>query len=669
MSENNTYTINLLVPRAIPELYGKNFFIPDYQRGYRWGTRQVEQLLEDLSGFFDKGQGQFYCLQPIVVKVMESEEVERYKLHSDTDDNRWYELIDGQQRLTTIRIILALYHKLQRRFKDSFTIYYQTRPELGDIFNNFIYDDEADPYVISVPNVNNLNIDSWHILQAAQTMLSWLKNGKSKGTDLDYFEGTFKENFTRSKDIAEKKSVQVIWYELKDKSDPNTTFKRLNDKKVSLNNAELIRAMFLSDSAEYEIDKKLIDAYPLKFRDIVNKRELARKQSHIIEQWDLIEKQLRQPQFWSFVKDDAGEGGYDCRIEYLFDLISQKTPHERDELFTYLRFDDMIQKLEVEGLWALWLKVESYFATLLSWYQDRDFYHKIGFLIAERGNTVLIDLLDKSAVQTKTMFKKTVDWTIKKHIMIKTDDDIFQYGYDDLSQYAALRRILFFFNVESTRRAANQDVFPFHLYKAEKWTLEHIHAQNSERIDKSDKKKWADWNDENFKALKQLESRFKAGDDFDPRPVIAILVDHKSRMSGNKYVFADFTICFDSVNAYFDKMAKNEDGTPEIHNISNMALLSNSINSSVSNSAFEIKRQHIIRDDANGKYIPYCTKLAFLKYYNKEQENFSVQHSFYWSENDRKAYLKNLQLVLKDILNAEDPDKINDKSSDSNNGE
>lgn len=329
----------------------------------------------------------------------------------------------------------------------------------------------------------------------------------------------------------------------------------------------------------------------------------------------------------------------------------------------------MIQKHEVEGLWTLWLKVESCFATLLSWYQDRDFYHKIGFLIAERGNTVLIDLLDKSAVQTKTMFKKTVDWTIKKHIMIKTDDDIFQYGYDDTGQYAALRRILFFFNVESTRRAVNQDVFPFTLYKKEKWTLEHIHAQNSERIDKSDKKKWIVWNEENHKALKQLKSRFKEGDEFDPRPVIAILEDHKSRMPGNKYVFTDFTICFDSISAYFDKMAKCENGTPEIHNISNMALLSNSINSSVSNSAFEIKRQHIIRDDANGKYIPYCTKLAFLKYYNKEQENFSVQYSFYWSENDRKAYLKNLQMVLEDILKAEDPDKTIDNSSDVNHGE
>lgn len=87
----------------------KNFFIPDYQRGYRWGTRQVEQLLDDLCAFFDRGKGQFYCLQPIVVKeITKDEDKNKYALISKTDNNRWYEVIDGQQRLTTIRIIFTM---------------------------------------------------------------------------------------------------------------------------------------------------------------------------------------------------------------------------------------------------------------------------------------------------------------------------------------------------------------------------------------------------------------------------------------------------------------------------------------------------------------------------------------------------------------------------------
>ena len=644
-----------MVLKAIPDLYNKNFFIPDYQRGYRWGHRQIEQLLNDLAVFFDKGKGQFYCLQPVVVKAMDAKEITTLNLKSDDDDNNWYEVIDGQQRLTTIRIILALFHKIQPRFKNKFTIHYKTRPELGVIFDNFKYAAEVDPYSITVDSPDNLDIDSWHILQAAQNILKWINDGEEKGMGFEFFDGTFKENFVRSKDL-DKKSVQVIWYELRDGSDPNETFKRLNDKKVSLNNAELIRAMFLSDSAEYEYDEDIINDYNEQLQPIVKEREQARKQAHIIEQWDIIEKQLRNSKFWAFVKNDASDTDYSCRIEYLFDLISKKQKNEKDELYTYLRFNEIIEKKEVKGLWELWLKVESDFTTLLSWYSDRYNYHKIGYLISEQGNDRLIELLDKSTKQTKSCFSKKIDWFIKQHLLLKENDDIYTYSYDEPSQYTALKRILFFYNVETTRKAETQDFFPFDLYKQKGWTLEHIHAQNSERIDKADKKKWQVWIDENKKALERLASRFKKDPTFNPTSLINRLENENINATG--YVFEDFSNLFDSVNAYYNKMALAEGGTPEIHNISNMALLSGSVNSSISNSVFEVKRQLILENDANGEYIPYCTRLVFLKYFNKDKDNFTVQQSYYWSENDRTNYLDNIKSTLKEVLNAEDPEAI-----------
>lgn len=649
---NNENTLELL---AIPDLYNKNFFIPDYQRGYRWGTRQIEQFIDDLTNFFEKGKGEFYCLQPVVVKAMSEEEVKLNGLISENDNNCWYEVIDGQQRLTTIRIILAMFSKIKRRFKSGFTIKYKTRPLLGEIFDNFIYDDESDPYEVTIENEEHLDIDSWHIIQATRCLLNWLKNGEQRGNGLNFFEGTFLENFTHEKNLEGKKSVQIIWYELRDNSDLNETFKRLNDKKVSLNNAELIRAMFLSDSAEYECDENIIEGYPEEVQEIVREREQARKQSHIIEQWDIIEKQLRQPSFWAFVKNDASDAGYSSRIEYLFDLISKRDINEKDELFTYLRFEEMVKaKVVVKGLWDLWLRVESSFSTLLAWFQNREYYHKIGFLIAEKSNLVLMDLLDKSTKQTKSQFAGNIDLMIKRHIMINTDDDIYTYSYDDNKQAAALKRILFYFNVESTRIADSQDKFPFELYKKQVWTLEHIHAQNSERIDRTDKSKWAEWTDENIKALRHLTNRFSEGEKYDPMPLIEYLEEKKKIMKTNTFVFDDFTRCFDSVNAYYNSMALSEGGTPEIHNISNMALLSSKVNSSISNSVFEVKRQLILEKDANGEYIPYCTRLVFLKYYNKQKEDFSVQQSFYWSEEDRKNYLENIKSVLKPVLEAKD---------------
>src|SRR3954447_9005794 len=72
-----------------PRLVGKisqQFFVPGYQRGYRWGHDEVSRLLNDIW----ESRNQSYYLQPVVVKA-----------HPSGD----WELVDGQQRLTTLFLI------------------------------------------------------------------------------------------------------------------------------------------------------------------------------------------------------------------------------------------------------------------------------------------------------------------------------------------------------------------------------------------------------------------------------------------------------------------------------------------------------------------------------------------------------------------------------------
>ena len=76
----------------------QRYFIAKYQRGYRWSTTQVTQLLDDVLEFTDQkklGVDQFYCLQPLVLK--------------DAGDDG-YEVVDGQQRLTTLLLILRFFN-------------------------------------------------------------------------------------------------------------------------------------------------------------------------------------------------------------------------------------------------------------------------------------------------------------------------------------------------------------------------------------------------------------------------------------------------------------------------------------------------------------------------------------------------------------------------------
>lgn len=657
-------SINLLDRCAIPELRDKNFFIPDYQRGYRWGETQIRQLLEDLYGFFydKRSQGAFYCLQPVVVKQMEQEQVDALGLQSPTDNNVWYEVIDGQQRLTTIRIILALESLLDDDKDLSFNIHYQTRPNLGAIFDNLQKKrDENKRYTISAPIEGRMDIDTWHILQAANQIINWFQDETPPlRPNLSSFKGTFYENFSNDRD--KDKSVQVIWYELRDDAKPVDIFKRLNDKCISLNNAELIRGMFLSDAAEYNADRELLRQFATDMQDTVEKREKARKQAHIIEQWDIIERELRNDQFWLFIHNDAnaGDAGYSCRIEYIFDLIAKKEQGERDRLYTYIKFDNLLKTGEVEDLWELWLKVETYFSYLKYWYNNNDYYHKIGYLAADRktGSKILIELLDAASTFSTKAFNALIEDKIVESIkkVVHRGDPpkpILEYTYTD--DYDKLKQVLFLYNVESTR-LLNKEKFPFNKYKAEKnWTLEHIHAQNSDLIDHADKEKWVEWFAENERVLASLQRRLPDNEEL--RNLLASLRSEQERLNTSRarFQFNDLKLVFDNVLRFFDDLAGAENRPTVEHGISNMALLSGSTNSAISNSVFEVKRQIITVADADGEYIPLCTRNVFMKYYNRNQEDFTVQQNFYWSESDRLNYLTDIKRVLAPYLPKEVP--------------
>src|SRR5690606_36071343 len=117
---------NIAQIRSINSLKDFYFFVADYQRGYKWGLEEVEFLLDEIFQF-ETATENFYCLQPIVLKNKNiTDENEKIIANS-------YELIDGQQRLSTIFLILkCLNHNVYK-------LDYQTR----DTSKTFIKDISA----------------------------------------------------------------------------------------------------------------------------------------------------------------------------------------------------------------------------------------------------------------------------------------------------------------------------------------------------------------------------------------------------------------------------------------------------------------------------------------------------------------------------------------------
>lgn len=84
----------------------KQYIIPPYQRGYKWNRENVFKLLDDLKSFElgnVAGSESFYCIQNITIVSLQ--------------DGTGWNVVDGQQRLTTLYILLSYLKKFVKEDK------------------------------------------------------------------------------------------------------------------------------------------------------------------------------------------------------------------------------------------------------------------------------------------------------------------------------------------------------------------------------------------------------------------------------------------------------------------------------------------------------------------------------------------------------------------------
>lgn len=645
--------------KAIPELLNKKYYIPEYQRGYRWEDKQVLNLLDDLDTFFSGDtKGQFYCLQPIVVKEV------------TIDNEKWLEVIDGQQRLTTILILMKVFDQLNApKFglpkTHSYTIRYATRPSIQNIFDTISITSEPSTNKAVIDESKNQwpgMIDSLYIYNAAKTILNWFMDEQPR----IFRYGQYFYNTVNSGD----KSVQVVWYETNEDKGPHDIFNRMNSLKVGLSCSELIRSIFLSSCTKFNLGTfdGLSDSLKLE----VEKERFQQKQSSINEKWDEIEQQMRNESFQSFLTSRNIKSRN--AIDLLFDLVSGKYAsnkpfnsnlNKEDELYTYLYIKNMV---DVDGdAWTTWLSILNVYEKLLFWYHDRDLYHRIGFLntIAATGHeddavyTLLAERKGKIALRNKvvSMIKEAMILPENKETH-QPIEKLSQLSYDNNIHYNYIKRLLILYNVETSRIQTSSEFFDFDKfrYTADKkhkiWTLEHIHAQNSDCLPETNKDSWYEWIVFNRDSLKKLV----LGDPNLEKQRIS-LVDQLERDSAVnnekqepycksiKYTFENIKELFDDVANFYAQLDAKADKAKPMHQLSNMALLDLGQNAMVGKSPFEVKRQIISNQIADNKYYPICTQKVFLKLYDKESMQI---HS--WSQRDRELYLEDMKQKLTEYL-------------------
>ena len=460
---------NELMLKRIVDLLEYNFYIPSYQRGYRWNSNQVIDLLNDIDHFrpmpleHNQDEKTWYCLQPIVVK---------------TNGDK-YEVIDGQQRLTTIYLLLHYLNLdyVERRRDKLFTIEYQTRQDSADFLS------EIDR------NVNIDNIDYYHMRNTYNVIEKWFSD-KDSGFDVSEFRSKLKFN------------TRVIWYETKDVKSIDI-FTRINIGKIPLTNAELIKALFLNSS---NFDKDT---------------NIKHRQFEIASEWDEIENQLRDDQLWYFFTKD--ENKYYNRIELIFELMVDDK--DEDDFSTFRYFSKKFAKRDFELIDNVWREVKSYFMRVREWYKERDLYHKVGYLVHTDQKKVK-DLIQMSSTLTKSEFSSHIDKQIKEGLESVTLDNL-QYGDREVKTVLLLYNVLTMLTSDSER-----SYFPFDLYCKQKWDIEHVTSIKEQVPEEKDRSKWLedashyiDETEKGAKALIKVVNSFKEKGEYHDNDKFVILFE------------------------------------------------------------------------------------------------------------------------------------------------
>lgn len=388
--------------RKVADVLQCTFKIPDFQRRYRWTPDHIIQLLEDINQFsLESDERSVYYLQPLVVRKGEDS----------------YIVIDGQQRLTTITMIID---ELNKRYTQDFQLPYE-----------------------KIQSIRSSTIDDWHKNQGSKAIRTWM--------------GEHKDNLNRFEQALLYQTC-FIWHELDETEDQIQAFLRLNAGKIPFTREDRIKALFL----------RSFDASP----------QVETYQNQIIYEWVVMENALQDEKLWGFLHPEVS---YENRVGLLFDITTYPDTTSVYEFFKEKLINLPKEEYPATVLSRLkecWSPVKETFDQIMSWYSNATYYHYIGYLVATSGKerSTLKELLSEVQKRPTDEFLLFLKDQIKNKLNISAKalraDDV----YD--AQKRALRPTFLLFNVESIVKSGNADErFDFSKYHDDQWDVEHIRSQ------------------------------------------------------------------------------------------------------------------------------------------------------------------------------------------------
>lgn len=208
---------------TLPQIFNNNIFsIPDYQRGYSWEKKQIEEMLRDIEHLFSSNQNHLHYTGTLVF--------------SRPPSKSRYDIVDGQQRLTTLVILLAEIHKLLDKKNSRLKKLYLLRGAIGSeqtvlhlnsdvrsLFDNFIIEDKP-----LKGEKKNLQAHK-RLVDAKKLIREWLNNKIKQKTSLNTII-----------DVTEKK-LGFIVFSPKGSAETGIMFEVINNRGKDLSELEKVK--------------------------------------------------------------------------------------------------------------------------------------------------------------------------------------------------------------------------------------------------------------------------------------------------------------------------------------------------------------------------------------------------------------------------------------------
>ncbi|MCR5317084.1 MAG: DUF262 domain-containing protein [Treponema sp.] len=396
------------------------FNIPDYQRGYKWNANDATKLLDDFNKFENSNpkDGDFYCLQNITLVP--------------SKDGKSLNVVDGQQRLTTLYILLSFYKNCRKieakelESKDFVDILkYSIRESTADKLKR-LNNEETDWGNINPSSAEHR--DEFYILTVAESIKTW-----------------FAANSLKFDTVWNK--LKLIVNKIEGKSE-ETIFANINGGKVPLDGADLVRAILMTKSAKEKFSE-------LKSTEKTNQFcvRMGMEIDGINQWWSNEDVKTYYAQFISgaIQNDDLFKKDFSINLLYKIfyeiykdnEKLKNRVKHFSFDFFEYgTDFDGKVEN----NYYEMYQKILSLHLTLKDWYNNSEIYHLLGYLFfnfKDRGITLKDIWTVWGNADSKSSFVKQLKQIISKKI------ESFEVDVSDEDEQSEEKREKFLENVNN----------------------------------------------------------------------------------------------------------------------------------------------------------------------------------------------------------------------------